>query len=219
MASTSTRSNHHNNSTQENGERRTDLISSSPHMTANLRCCYCIKRFNTEKQLRQHISATLACRSKWEEELTMPSSSRCDPSSSPVAPGTLNPEAIDDIELHELHVQYMFLSDGPPPSKRARVEDQDTTMATSSARLPKLRYGEIYPYAAGSTYGSESTTFESWIKEGVSKWEPFRSREEWNLAKWLVKHIGHGGMNELLGLDIVSKLIKWVEGNLLMYFR
>lgn len=46
--------------------------------------------------------------------------------------------------------------------------------------------------------------FEGWLKEGISQWEPFRSREEWELAKWLVKHIGHGEMNEVLGLDIVS---------------
>lgn len=180
-----------------------------PRMTSGLRCRYCVKKLDTEKQLRQHISATLACRSKWEKELTMPSnplhSPPCDASPNLPVPDTSDSEVTnnDIIEPGELQVQYMFLSNSPPPSKRRRVEDQDMA-AASSARLPKARYGEKYLHAAGSTYGSGSITFESWIKEGINQWEPFRSREEWDLAKWLVKHIGHGDMNELLSLDIVS---------------
>lgn len=178
-------------------------------MTANLRCRYCVKKLGTEKQLRQHISASLACRSKWENELTTsrdpPYSPPRDMSPNPPIPNIFDSETADNnpIESGELQVQFTFLSNSPPPSKRARIEDQDTS-AASSTRLPKVRYGEKYEPAARATYGSGNIMFEGWLKEGISQWEPFRSREEWELAKWLVKHIGHGEMNEVLGLDIVS---------------
>lgn len=134
-----------------------------------------------------------------------PYSPPCNLSPGPLLLDTCNFDTIDDsvVEPSELWVQYMFLSNDPPPSKRARLEDQDTTTA-SSARLPKRRYWEKYPHPAGSMYGFGRMTFESWMKKRMSKWEPFRSQEEWDLAKWLVKHTGHGGINELLGLDIVS---------------
>lgn len=196
-------------------------------MSTSLWCHYCVKRLDTDRQLRQHISATATCRSKWEDELTRSSSPLASPpgdqSPDPPVYNTSNSDTVDSyvIEPGELQVQYAFLSDGPPPLKKIRTQVEDREAITaSSARLPKIQYRERYLPAAGSVYGSGNTMFETWNKEGISKWGPFRSREEWDLGKWLMKNIGHGNMNELLGLDIVSvQSIRWVKGGLLTCFR
>lgn len=176
-------------------------------MTTNLHCHYCVKRLDTQRQLRQHISASPACRLKWEQGLTIPNTElETLPGDPPRSPSPIFDTFDRADDNHQLYERYMFLSDGPPPSKRPRVEDQNTTVA-SSTRSQKPRYGETYPHVAGFTYGPGSTTFEGWMAEDGSRWEPFQSQEEWDLAKWLVRNVGRRGINELLDLDIVSNLI------------
>ncbi|KAJ7748266.1 hypothetical protein DFH07DRAFT_775727 [Mycena maculata] len=58
----------------------------------------------------------------------------------------------------------------------------------------------------GATYGPGKTTFEEIrdeeILKGVEVLGPFRDEAEWELAKWLIKHVGHNAANEFLKLSI-----------------
>ncbi|KAI6027244.1 hypothetical protein EDC04DRAFT_2869173 [Pisolithus marmoratus] len=64
---------------------------------------------------------------------------------------------------------------------------------------------------AGAGHGSASTLFETVHDEEVLKageiWGPFKSGEEWELVKWLIKNVGHDQADQFLQLNIIqSKL-------------
>lgn len=62
---------------------------------------------------------------------------------------------------------------------------------------------------AGATFGESRTTFESirddQILRGAEVLGPFASDEEWELAKWLIKNVGHNQADVFLKLPIVSE--------------
>jgi hypothetical protein len=63
---------------------------------------------------------------------------------------------------------------------------------------------------AGAIFGTVPTKFESicdeQVLQGADIWGPFKSNEEWELAKWLMKNIGHNQADEFLKLPIVSRV-------------
>ncbi|KAJ7127996.1 hypothetical protein C8R44DRAFT_548014, partial [Mycena epipterygia] len=62
---------------------------------------------------------------------------------------------------------------------------------------------------AGATYGPGKTAFEIIHDEEILKGGvvlgPFRDDDEWQLAKWLIKHVGHTATEEFLNLSIISE--------------
>jgi hypothetical protein len=56
--------------------------------------------------------------------------------------------------------------------------------------------------------GMAETLFEKILKmqeeQGLDPWAPFSDVEEWDLVKWLFKHVGQTGMEEFTKLPIVS---------------
>jgi len=70
------------------------------------------------------------------------------------------------------------------------------------------RYAEAFPAPAGESFGERATLFEA-LKgqqniEGESRWAPFKDRDEWELAEWLMKNVGQNKTDEFLKLPIVS---------------
>lgn len=61
---------------------------------------------------------------------------------------------------------------------------------------------------AGVKVGEGCTKFEHIHNEQVLTdakiWGPFQDEEEWELAKWLIKNVGHGQADSLLKLPTVS---------------
>lgn len=61
---------------------------------------------------------------------------------------------------------------------------------------------------AGAIFGKAPTTFErirdDQILIGAEVLGPFESDEEWELAKWLIKNVGHNQAEAFLKLPIVS---------------
>ncbi|KAJ7135978.1 hypothetical protein C8R44DRAFT_530934, partial [Mycena epipterygia] len=61
---------------------------------------------------------------------------------------------------------------------------------------------------AGATYGKGKTAFQIIHDEEILKGGmvlgPFRDEDEWQLAKWLIKHVGHTATDEFLKLSIIS---------------
>ncbi|KAF7363212.1 hypothetical protein MVEN_00674000 [Mycena venus] len=68
-------------------------------------------------------------------------------------------------------------------------------------------------HGAGGTYGPpQKTAFElirdaEILKPGMVL-GPFRDNDEWQLAKWLIKHVGHTATEEFLKLPIISDRAK-----------
>jgi hypothetical protein len=75
-----------------------------------------------------------------------------------------------------------------------------------------VRYIESFPSekhaGAGFFDGRMKTPFENleglYLASGQGGCGPFSSYEEWELAEWLVKNAGHGQIDKLLKLKIVS---------------
>ncbi|KAJ7582127.1 hypothetical protein C8J56DRAFT_1015707 [Mycena floridula] len=83
---------------------------------------------------------------------------------------------------------------------------------------------EAFPeeFQAGATFGDARTTFDKIHDDQVLKYGevlgPFRDDEEWQLAKWLIKNVGHTQMDHFLKLPIVvpsfetkDKLLEMVD--------
>jgi len=74
-----------------------------------------------------------------------------------------------------------------------------------------MRWVEEFPpeKLAGASYRSAKTSFDlihdDQVLKGAEIWGPFDDEEEWQLAKWLVKNVGHNQAEEFLKLGTDSK--------------
>jgi hypothetical protein len=61
---------------------------------------------------------------------------------------------------------------------------------------------------AGAVLGEDVPLFERIWREQQenqsSRWGPFEDKDEWELAQWLVRNVGHKQTNDFLNLKIVS---------------
>lgn len=91
------------------------------------------------------------------------------------------------------------------------------TAAASADKDEEDGYEEPFPEdrKAGATYGPSKTTFErirdDQILTGCEVLGPFADEEEWELAKWLIKNVGHNQTEAFLKLPIVSCLDRATE--------
>ena len=79
-------------------------------------------------------------------------------------------------------------------------------------RLESAYYIQEFPpnLGAGAVWGEEVPFFEKlWqepeqVQNGSSRWGPFDDQNEWELAQWLIRNIGHNQTNSFLNLNIVT---------------
>ncbi|KAI0755864.1 hypothetical protein BC629DRAFT_1584640 [Irpex lacteus] len=75
---------------------------------------------------------------------------------------------------------------------------------------PENRFVEPFPHEkfAGATFGKARTTFDAirndQILQGAEVLGPFKNDEEWALAKWLIKNVGHNAADEFLKLAVIQ---------------
>lgn len=75
---------------------------------------------------------------------------------------------------------------------------------------PRKRWREPFPVerGAGAGYRRGKTSFEhirdDQILKGAEVLGPFKDDDEWELAKWLIKNVGHTAADAFLRLPIVS---------------
>ncbi|KAF8798866.1 hypothetical protein BYT27DRAFT_7032834, partial [Phlegmacium glaucopus] len=95
----------------------------------------------------------------------------------------------------------------PPPSHLQHAHVEDVT-DDDDEPLPKFaRYIEPYPHPVAHPLRRGQTKFEI-LKEkqeaaNEPPWAPFESREEWELASWLMKNVGQKSTDEYLKLPII----------------
>ncbi|KAI0354675.1 hypothetical protein OH77DRAFT_1383278, partial [Trametes cingulata] len=78
-----------------------------------------------------------------------------------------------------------------PPSKRVRIEEVEDD---EPGGLPRRPWIEDFPRAAGVSLAHAETAFEKLRRVGEERedgsargpWYPFQSKEEWEVARWLL---------------------------------
>jgi hypothetical protein len=126
-------------------------------------------------------------------------------------PGTTEPEFSSETMSPSASAQHgAYMSNDDPdasaPTHQSTVEE---------VRGVGDRYTKPFPKdkGAGATFGTDRTSFEQirddQILLGVEVLGPFESEEEWELAKWLIKNVGHNQTDTFLKLPIVSLLYYW----------
>lgn len=128
----------------------------------------------------------------------------------PSLPTEVNTYLDSRIELVPNIPEPVFDHDSQPPRRRTTVED---VTATEQGQSPRT-YSQPFPSAhyAGAAFGSSRTSFntirDEQILNNTDIWGPFQNADEWELAKWLVKNVGHTQAESFLKLAMVSLINK-----------
>ena len=195
-------------------------------------CCnYCLKAIATEAGIKHHIAQSPACHNQWTkllEQIKFFTVSNDEDGQHPeqVDDGALgNPyrwtnesdamdgpdNALDVPDGHLVHPSCIDVDSGPPelckpPSKRARVEDDN---GDSPPWPASGHFTEQYPGVAAAVLGRKKTVFKSLeaaeLEKGENEWAPFRDEDEWELAGFLMRNLGQTKINEMLKLSLVSE--------------
>jgi hypothetical protein len=179
-------------------------------------CTFCLRPYKDGKALHVHQATNTDCKKRRNAHLAvlmaqaMASDSIPDEEPEKETEPAYNLSAGTDPE-------FSSISDGPeepaadggleatrPPRVTVEtIEDEDD-----------IHYYHVEEFRAesqaGATFGSGPTTFDAirddQILQGAQVLGPFESEEEWQLAKWLIKNVGHNQMDSFLKLPIVSQL-------------
>jgi hypothetical protein len=95
------------------------------------------------------------------------------------------------------------IPDAEPVAPPSRVDDM------TDENDPHSFWCQPFPKEceAGAFFGTATTSFQD-IEEELIKhgevWGPFQDEDEWELAKWLIKNVGHNQADAFLKLPIVS---------------
>lgn len=159
-----------------------------------VRCRYCGKHLPTSKGLRLHITLKKSCRENRKRVLAKKNGSTAGEKQR-----AESVESVDDVEMEDVH---------NPPVEPAN--DHPTIPSTAKVdhggKVP--RWIETYPGSAGATKGIGQSDFEKLREQqkesGENLCAPFESQDKWELAQWLLRHVGHNATDDFLKLPIVS---------------
>lgn len=118
------------------------------------------------------------------------------------------PATSGDVAMADME-GFVPNSSAPAPEGDPDAAQPEGASATATpAGLDRQEWRECFPGPAGATFGKGKTMFEEIRDEEILKGAevigPFKDEAEWELAKWLIKHVGHTACEEFLQLSIVS---------------
>ncbi|KAJ7751238.1 hypothetical protein DFH07DRAFT_745544 [Mycena maculata] len=190
-------------------------------------CNFCIKKFTNWNDVSRHKRLTMDCQKKDDKQLDAvlerlraerrvkdhAKKARRNGLGSPRASSERvpTPEVLD-IPPDEIPFEIPENETGepdavpPPPPTTAPPTVPDSGSGRQYWSDPQASGG------GGATYGPGKTTFEEIrdeeILKGAEVLGPFRDEAEWELAKWLIKHVGHNAADEFLKLSIITDRAK-----------
>jgi hypothetical protein len=173
-------------------------------------CGYCGKGpFLTEGGLNKHIGQSKNCQEKNRlsfKSYTSTLWTNTPDARNPNLPSSPSPspdETLDNFEHDLLAVEQNFgLDMTGMTDTRLPLPEEET--------LESRHYVEEYPseQKAGGAWGKDQPFFVRIHREqqenGTSKWGPFKDRDEWELAEWLMKNVGQKQTDAFLKLNVVS---------------
>jgi hypothetical protein len=120
-----------------------------------------------------------------------------------------------EVALHEHHVGQMMDSDMEPPMAEEEPDQDAERPQQATVEDIANEDGEdewVHQFPEGSKAGASRersrTLFEvirdDQVLRGAEVLGPFESDDEWQLAKWLIKNVGHNQAEHFLKLPIVG---------------
>jgi hypothetical protein len=185
-------------------------------------CKFCGEAFTTAAHVQKHQSQAFDCLKRVEEKFREISRLRRErrenagrPPFSSCSNTDFGPtfEAEVDLQLpaeqpaeSDLHGEPVIDWDATPPTGTVEVDDEDIyTRKNVKQKAFPIKDG-LKP---GHAYRLGKTAFQSirddQILRNAEVTGPFKDDAEWELAKWLVKNVGHAQVDALLKLSIVSQ--------------
>ncbi|KAG6806291.1 hypothetical protein H0H92_011916, partial [Tricholoma furcatifolium] len=169
-------------------------------------CPYCCLIKPTLHAMNMHIFRSKACYQKWQDALVVQwEGPHSNPQNETRRPSPLC-EADDELDMEVEDVHQPSVEPEGQSSQRAYVEEVEDEGEPTDPH-PYERYIHEYPRPAGQWSKHAKTVFERLVesqeKEGKECWAPFAGEEEWELATWLMKHVGQKSTDEYLKLPIV----------------
>jgi hypothetical protein len=192
-------------------------------------CKFCGEAFTTPASVQKHQSLAPDCRKRVEQEFQDISRVRRERRANASRPPFSACNNTDFGPTFEAEVEFPFPGANVLPQDhrtysepREYVVDWDATAPTNMVEI-EAPDEEVYSrrkvkrtefpikdgLKPGHAYRLGKTAFQSirddmTIKNGEFI-GPFKDAEEWELARWLIKNVGHGQVDELLKLLIVSQ--------------
>jgi len=180
--------------------------------TAMLPRCYVCKRtFVNARAVKMHFAKSKKCGEYWKEkcgrqlpptrdggppmavEPTLDSSD-VDPPCSPPPPEECDPGSPHVDSADEVPMKN---------AKRARVTVEEVEDVEASG----TRFPQPYTGSVAEVLGLGRTDFQRFQEEHDASrqppWTPFKTKDEWELAEWLLKRVNKTGIDEFLKLPIV----------------
>ena len=185
------------------------------------RCPYCSKGLPSQNAVRLHVSATSSCNQSWKREFSQkfPNNSKTiplkrqredSPQSLPNIPTSPINEEIEAI-ADNFTLPTSIMEENSPPAatnKRVHVEEIEDEDAHPHQLPTGLRFSEQYPRSIAHPIRLAKTCFEEQCdndhKNNRQPWHPFASREEWELAMWLIDNVNQKATDEYLKLPLVN---------------
>ncbi|KAJ7274667.1 hypothetical protein C8J57DRAFT_1062559 [Mycena rebaudengoi] len=190
-------------------------------------CDFCSRTFTNYDNVRRHQSLVPGCRAQRDKKYTAHLKSLRDArlakkmglgvEEGPAA-GTMDidqdfpqPATSDDVAMADVEgfVPNSESSAPAPEGDPDAAQPESASATTTPAGLDRQEWRERFPGPAGATFGKGKTTFEEIrdeeILKGAEVLGPFKDEAEWELAKWLIKNVGHTACEEFLQLAIISE--------------
>lgn len=191
------------------------------------RCPYCFTETETQRGLHSHMMQKKSCRENMEADAaTSETDNKRNSSDSPLSPTQhTNDMLVDesspsgnemDFEMDRKVSGSPGLQDAtatipqPPSSSNLEtVEHMDASAEDADVDdASETRWIEEFPYPAGIPIGEGVSCFEKWRRDQKKRneppWSPFKSREEWELARWLITSgVSQRKIDALLELKMV----------------
>lgn len=170
-------------------------------------CLTCPRSFPTAAGLQRHRAHSKICHELFRQSLCRRIEGGHPPGEFDQLGGSHEVEHRGYEDVHEQDAEVEELEDRVSVEGNAQarnhaptVQDEDEDEDIYIREFPAQKQ-------AGKTYGTAPTSFDSISnlrEEGTLPWGPFQSKEEWELARWLVKNAGHNQTDAFLRLPIVS---------------
>ena len=184
-----------------------DIVDNVEMPASMYHCKYCFQSKPTQTALNCHIAHSPECNQAWQTDLAKLSIHTMIMSQNATDIAMADPE--DDIfiapALTPTPPPDIHPSERPPRMHSVEMEEVEDV----DDPRKQTRYKVQYPGRAAEVLGKGKTQFELWQVEqdsrGESKWAPFESQDEWDLAQWLMKNVGQKSIDEYLKLPIVSR--------------
>ena len=191
------------------------------------RCPYCSKALPSQNAVRLHVSATAPCSKAWKKQFSqkdalsqkkarllkqLPLKTRDENFQTSL--WHTRPDSPTDDEMDIIADNFHLPTSTLSPSESIgenppQAHDPSSPTNNVEAEVRSLRFCQPYPRSIANPIGFRKTRFEKQrdhdLTNGKQPWQPFSSRDEWELARWLISNVNQKATDKYLKLPIVSE--------------